>query len=299
MRFFTLFTIFTFLHSAGLFAQDEDFLRYRQSELAISSLIKKAALSVHDTEKLAYNDSVADLVAKVLAEKKSFEFPFDSLRTVGKIYAPDKSFRIISWNLPLTDGTYLYKSFMQLFHPKTAHFKVITLHDKSGEITNPENSVLSASKWYGALYYKILINKADTRTYYTLLGLRYHDLFISRKVIEILYFDQFGNPVFGAPIIQEGNKVKHRVLFNFSARVNMSLKYNDLLSMIVCDHLAPAESKYTGMYDYYGPDFSYDGYEFVKGRWILRTDLDIKNPEPSKVPAKKSKPGSSRISPVR
>lgn len=294
MRFAKLFIAVLFLHSAVVFSQSEVFLRLDKSEDSISFILKKAVSAPSNAEKLAYNDSLSTMLNRILTAEKSFDYPFDSLKKVGKIYSPDRSFRIINWNMPLTDGTYQYRGYIQVLNFKTKKLKVFELKDHSEQVINPENSVLSAGKWYGVLYYKILKNVVDNRTYYTMLGLRYNSLFITQKVIEVLYFDERGNPVFGAPIFQADNKIKHRVIYNFSARVGMSLKYNEELKMIVCDHLAPSESKYTGQYEYYGPDFSFDGYEFTKGKWVLKTDLNLKNPNPSRPPTINHPPDHNR-----
>jgi hypothetical protein len=47
--------------------------------------------------------------------------------------------------------------------------------------------------------------------------------------------------------------------------------------MIVFDHLSPIESGIEGVYKFYGPDFSYDGYEFKAGKWRYRSNLDVRN----------------------
>jgi hypothetical protein len=288
--------IILILHSADITAQNEVFSRLGKSEDSISAVFNKAISATSNTDKSLYNDSVFKMLNRILKTEKSFDYPFDSLKKIGKSYSPDRSFRIFNWNMPLTDGTYEYKGFIQAYYPKNNQLRVFELTDRSEQVAKPENSVLSAGKWFGALYYKLLKNEADNRTYYTMLGLRYQNLFLSRKVIEVLYFDEWGNPVFGAPIFQVDNKIKHRIVFNYSARVGMSLKYSDELKMIVCDHLAPSESIYKGQYEYYGPDFSFDGYEFVKGKWIQRTDLNIKNPNPSRPPRINHPPDSSHKS---
>ena len=46
----------------------------------------------------------------------------------------------------------------------------------------------------------------------------------------------------------------------------MMLRYDDKLKMIVFDHLSPSKPSYEGKYQYYGPDFSYDGLIFEKGK---------------------------------
>jgi len=47
--------------------------------------------------------------------------------------------------------------------------------------------------------------------------------------------------------------------------------------MIVFDHLSPSKPSLVGVYEFYGPDFSYDGYKFEKGMLELYPDIDIRN----------------------
>jgi len=57
----------------------------------------------------------------------------------------------------------------------------------------------------------------------------------------------------------------------------MSLQWNEKMNMIIFDHLSPSKPSYTGNYQFYGPDFSYDGLEVVNGYWDLVEDIDIRN----------------------
>jgi hypothetical protein len=54
----------------------------------------------------------------------------------------------------------------------------------------------------------------------------------------------------------------------------MILRYNAKQDMIILDHLAPPEPRFTNMFHYYGPDFSYDAFIFRGGKWILQSDID-------------------------
>jgi len=42
------------------------------------------------------------------------------------------------------------------------------------------------------------------------------------------------------------------------------------MNMIIFDHLSPSKPSYTGNYQFYGPDFSYDGLEVLMdiGTWL-------------------------------
>ena len=256
---------------------------FRSSEDSCMLYSKQLTTDLSDTEKININSKLSKLLKQLLTNPTSFDYPFDSLKTFGRLYAPDKSFRVITWNVTLNNSPYKYYGFIQVAKSS----KVFELTDRSDEITNPENSVLSAGKWYGAFYYKILKEKVDNRTYYTLLALQYHNLFITRKMIDILFFDEFGNPVFGAPIIQVNNKMKHRLVFEYSARAAVNLNYDEKLKMIIFDHVAPAEPKYIGQFEYYGPDLTFDGLVFKKNVWVYTLNLDLRQPFE---PAPKRKP---------
>lgn len=264
-------------------AQLTDASAFKSCEDSCIVFGKQLSADVPDSDKLASNQKLVVTLKKFFSLPGSFNYPLDSLKTFGRLYAPDKSFRLITWNILLANGTYHYYGFIQVF----GSTKIFELKDRNDEITNPENLVLSAGKWYGAMYYKMLKNKVDNRTYYTLLALQSHTLAITRKVIDVLFFDEFGNPVFGAPIIQVNKKMKHRLVFEFSASSSVNLNYNENLKMIVFDHVAPAEAKYIGQYEYYGPDLTFDGLVFKKGVWVYTQNLDLRQPFD---PAPKRKP---------
>ena len=138
-----------------------------------------------------------------------------------------------------------------------------------------------------ALYYQTVVKKAGKSVYYALLGIDLNDLFTCKRVIDVLYFDEQGMPHFGAPIFDNGKKKFSRVVFEYSAKATMTMRYNPESDMIVFDHLSPSEPQYSNDFRYYGPDFSYDGFKFEKGRWFLYSDLDMRNgerPKPKQKP---------------
>jgi hypothetical protein len=273
----------------------QDFSKCRIGEDSIRSLLKQIKNSETDSDRLNFNRKICSIFQNLLLSPESFQFPFDSLQKFGKLQSPDNLFRIITWNTILSDGSDYYNGVIQIKQPKTGAIRLFVLTDRANEITNRENSVLSAGKWYGGIYYKILKNKINQITYYTIISLRYNNLFTTSKVIEIMYFDEFGNPVFGAPLFTDGKKTKLRIVFEYSANVAMKLNYDENRKMIVFDHLSPNEPQFVGQYDNYGPDFSYDGFEFKNNMWRLITDLDIKNPNDTKTQGIKRTPGSNRI----
>ena len=280
LAFFLLLITFT-----SVKAQQNAVEPFKNAEDSCVLYSKELKADLPDSEKLNTNNKLINLLKRQLINPESFAYPFDSLKTFGRLYAPDNSFRIFTWNVLLNNGTYKYFGLIQV--PKAKSKKLIELTDRSDEITNPENSVLSAGKWYGVLYYKILREKVDNRTYYTLFAVRYHNLVITKKMIDILFFDEFENPVFGAPIIQVGKKFKHRLLFEYSSMAVVNLRYDEKLKMVIFDHVAAAEPKYNGQFEYYGPDLTFDGLTFNKKVWVYTPNLDLRpttNPPPKRKP---------------
>jgi hypothetical protein len=216
------------------------------------------------------NDHILNIFNQILIDSVSFNASFDEVPGLGVIVSPDSVLKIYNWNMPLKKGQHKYFGIIQCEDGR--HF---VLSDKSQEIKEPEQQSLSYNRWFGALYYDIIMVEKYGRKYYTLLGFDFNNLFTSKKIIEILYFDEKGAPAFGFPVFQMKNELKSRVIFEFSTQIVMSLKYKKDKGMIIFDHLAPSEPKYQGIYHYYGPDFTFDAFVFENGSWTLIEDVDV------------------------
>jgi len=247
------------------------------AETQISRLFIRMATSTADVDRKRINDSIVQLTEVTLQIPGSMDYPFIRLTKMGKISSKDAKIRIYTWNLPWADGTNTNFGYLQYKTKNKGEIKQVLLNDKSAEIPDATRGILTPSQWYGMLIYEIVETKDGDNVYYTLLGLDNRDLFISCKIADVLYFDDHNEPVFGKSIFYYQNKLMCRIIFQYSAKVKMSLKWNSKLKMIIFDHLAPPNSSYTGNFAYYGPDFSYDGLRFVKGRWELVEKVDVRN----------------------
>ncbi len=269
----------------SLYAQnspDESYRKYGKEEDSIKYLLQIINKSHYDDTKILIGDRIDSLFSKILSQSESYDYMFDSLKTVGKINSPDNSFRIITWNIAFENITYKYYGYIQTFNIKTKEYRYFHLNDHKENVIDPEHTILNADKWLGALYYYVIKQKTDNMNYYTLLSLQYYNFNISHKIIEILYFNDNGDPVFGAPIIHVGKQVNNRIVFQYSAQVAMNLRYDKNLKMIIFDHLSPTEQRYTGEYEYYGPDLSYDGLVFKNNIWLYMSDIDLRKPSNKK-----------------
>ena len=264
---FIVFYLFALIANAQKFEAPVDSLDFYFNELSVEK---------NDNKKESLNAKILALFRKVLEQEESFVFDFSSLQYIGNIRSGDDKVRIITWNLPYSDGTHQYFGFIQY---KKNRRKILTyeLNDHSKLIKNPEFEILSHQNWYGALYYQIIVNKDRRDVYYTLLGYDLNDLYSKKKLVEILRFDKNDEPLFGAPVFKNRGKNSMRVIFEYSAQASMALNYDQNHNMIVYDHLSPFRPSLKGKYQFYGPDFSYDGLKFENGIWNSYQDIDVRN----------------------
>lgn len=251
-----------------------------KAQISVDSVYIRKLKSDYDSIVKLENDSLQNAAMQMFENELNslltnpiyYSYPFDSLKRIGKLTAPDNSFRIFTWNLVSGSGRSTNYCIIQFNPDKKIQCKTAILTDNS-ELEEVKDKILSEKEWYGAVYYKILLNKAGNTRYYTLLGYDAFTPYISRKVVDVLTLDDAGNIRLGAPIFNMNGKVQNRILFSFSARVTMLLNYDESTKMIVFDHLSPTEPRYEGKYEYYGPDFSFDGLLFKENRWNLISEI--------------------------
>jgi hypothetical protein len=245
-----------------------------------SAEVRLKTLFSHITNKntgdknLLINDSIVNELEQALNLPGAFEYPFDSLRFVGKITAENLKVRILTWNIAFGDGTNRYFGFV-LHNTGKDKPNVFRLKD-GGSKENFKTATLNPENWYGCLVYEIVEKKIDGTPFYFFLGYRPDDIFITHKVIDVLWFNN-AVPVFGKALFNYHNTMLNRIVFEYSAKVRMMLQWNKDMNMIVFDHLASTNSSQTGDNRFYGPDLSFDGLKLEKGTWQLYENIDARN----------------------
>ena len=248
-------------------------------EAQMSTIAPSILKGENDSIRTASNNLFMQLLEKAFNLPHSFDYPFDSLKTISRLQPDDKSFKLFSWNMPKDDGTFAYFGYVQSKEPKTGNPKFVKLIDKSDEIQAPETKSLSPKNWFGTHYYKIVQTSYKKEKFYTLLGIDFNNRSTRKKIVDVIEFDRLGNVFFGDNIFDYEKKNPKRIVFEYSAEVSMSLRFDETKGMIVFDHLAPMKEDLVGQFQFYGPDFSYDGLKFKKGKWIQVIDIDARNPK--------------------
>jgi hypothetical protein len=231
----------------------------------------------NDTEMERMNANIAFIKTLVQALKvpHSFNFPFDSVKSIRILNSPDNRFRILTWNIAYDDGSYRFYGTLQM--NTGDKLQMFPLTDYSPLIKNAEDTVTDNTKWYGAEYYKIIPVNTNQTPYYLLLGWKGNTVKSTKKVIEVLSFNRDGNPVLGMPVFDGNGKTRKRVVFEYARQSSMLLKYDADQHLVVFDNLAPPDKKQTGKFDLYGPDLTYNGYRFKNGRWAYVDNIDMRN----------------------
>lgn len=262
---------------AGSPDKEENLRKLKRYEDTLKQVAPLIISSNNDSVKYVTNKKVTNLIESVLKIDESFDYPFDSLKTIAHYHSPDKFFRFYNWILPKTDGTYEYFGYLQYKDKKKKKFVTVPLKDFSASLEKPEKVILSPDKWYGSLYYKIVVNKKwFGKKYYTLLGWKGFNARSNKKVIDVLTFTN-GKPKFGSSIFKIKKETKSRVVFQYTRDAVMSLRYDESDKVIIYDHLSPSRDDLKGQYEYYGPDLSYDALKFEKGKWQLIENYDARN----------------------
>ncbi len=206
-----------------------------------------------------------------LASDNSFNHPFYDLETVSILYPTDSTFRIFTWQLYVDKNDYRYGGIVQMNNEKNDLF---VLQDESTAIAtyDLEYDVLGANDWYGAIYFNLKEYDSKEGKKYLLFGFDGFEFFNKRKVVEALYFDESGQPQFGAPAFAktaEGYEAstKNRLYIEYSAEVAARLNYDPNLEMVILDNMVSMKSPYKGVGNVNIPDGSYEGYQLNNGVW--------------------------------
>lgn len=252
-------------------------------ESEISVILTKLRNAENDNIRLMHNMDLRDKLKAFLVHPGALTYPFDLWTTMSTIKSPDGEFRIFNWNVENDFG--VHSHFCYIVKPNGKENQVIEL--KEDKITLPPRpeQTLTADHWYGALYYNIIPIKKGNKTMYTIFGYSGNDRSTNRKLLDVFYFK--GKALrMGYPLFQEGpgsTRLLRRVFFEYSEKAIISVKMNENLNAIVFDHLVPETPLLVGMFDFYIPDMTYDGYQWENGVWLYREDIIAYNEQNKKI----------------
>lgn len=219
-----------------------------------------------------YNDSafIKNLVS-ALKIPHSFYYPFDSVKTVSKIYPADSSFRIFTWEIEMNESYFRQYGAIQM-NTGDGSLQLFPLQDMSEFALNPTDSVRSNLNWIGAIYYNIVMKEYKGKKYYTLIGLDDNDFTSTRKWIDVLTFEN-GKPQFGGKFFEyKDDTLKPaqpvwRFLLEFRKDAKARMIYDKELDLIMFDHLISESNELEKRYTLI-PDGDYEAFKWQDGKWV-------------------------------
>ena len=255
-----------------------------QKELEINEQLLKLRSATNDALQLSENESLIQLIESILEHPGTMTYDFTKFETISTIKSPDDAFRLFNWNIENSEG--VHQHFCYALLPNRGNKPNTVIKFKEDKITIPSkpSNTLSPNTWYGALYYKILPIKYGNKSLYTVIGFNGGTRSSNKKMIDIFYFKgkklRLGYPLFQEE--SESKQLSRRVFFEYAEKAIVGVNLNEELEAIVFDHLVPESENLKGLYSYYIPDMTYDGYTWNGEIWEYKTDFIAVNSQNTK-----------------
>jgi len=267
--FFSIFLAFQLITVAqSIQPGDEKLLQEKEDSLKLHAL---KLINGNSAVIRFESDSIfTKMFVRALKTPNSFYYPFDSLETISKIYAPDNSFRIFTWQMVVNENLVRQHGAIQM-NTADGSLKLFPLVDKSDVTTKLTDTIGDNKGWIGAVYYKVIQTENNNQNYYTLLGYDENNIRSNRKVIEVLSFDN-GVPTFGGRYFSfDQDTVKKpttsRYIMEYKKDAGPRLTYDDDMQMIVFEHLESETNEPTKKWTMV-PDGDYEAFKWEKGKWV-------------------------------
>lgn len=275
-------------------AQNREQMALHQQRLA-ELLVLTASAPTDNERYLASEQAVGELSA-ALEEEASEHWKWQLPKVASVLTSPDGLLRIFTWAVVRDNGEFECFGAIQYYNEREEEYQYSLLNDKSEEIMNREESVLSPENWFGAVYQELIQTSHGGKTFYTLLGWNGVDNLTERKIIEPVVL-RGGVPQFGAPLFRRERNLR-RVVLEYRNDAMVSLCYEDQFveeverervkvkgtnrhrtiekrkyhkeKMIIFDEVEPQVQGMEGLFQYYIPSGLELAYAFIDGKWELR-----------------------------
>lgn len=263
-------------------------MSFEQHEMALMGLLSDIVSQPDEEFRKQMNYGFIPRLVKALKKPNSFNYPFENLASISKVYAPDSTFRILTWAIPegdknvgilgndtgmmpsdalSDDQNFRYYGAIQM---NTDSLKLFPLIDRSDKIPNQEDVTVDNENWIGCVYYNLVVTEFQNHRYYNLFGWDGKSQMSDRKIVDVMQFES-GKPVFGAPIFEVRKDtvlaVKNRFILEYKENSGVSVNYSPDINAIVYDYIAPQTVESKGAFGTYIPDGTYDGLIFENGMW--------------------------------
>lgn len=246
--------------------------RLKKAEDTLKQHSRRMIFGDKASERFVADSAFIRTLVRTLKTPHSFNYPFDSLQTVSRLYAQDSSFRIFTWQFMKDETYYRQRGAIQM-RTADGSLKLFPLIDMSEFTMAPADSVRTNFNWIGAIYYGIITKTNNNKKYYTLLGYDDNNFRSTRKWIEVLSFNEQGQPQFGGRFFSypddelKPKQPAYRFLLEYKKDGRARINYDPEMDLIVFDHLI-SESKDPSKKYTLIPDGDQEGFKWKDGKWV-------------------------------
>ena len=255
-------------HAQSISKADLKVLRMKEDTL--KGLIKNVIVDSFTAGRMRSDSQFVRTLVRSLQVKNSFYYPFDSIRGISKLYAPDSSFRIFSWSISFDDYYSRQRAAIQ-YKTADGSLKLVPLRDFSEFTAKATDSIRTKDNWIGAVYYRIIKTEHNGKPYYTLFGFDDHSVRSNKKWIDVLSFDKNNMPVFGTAFSFENDSIKKpeqkRFFIEYKKEASTFVNYDPDLNLIIYDHLISETDEPDKPYTFI-PDGDSEGFVWKGGKWV-------------------------------
>lgn len=248
-----------------------DLTQLRLREDSMTALARQIVEGREASDRFRSDSAFTRMLVRALRVPYAFDYPFDSLASISRVYAPDSSFRIFTWQV-IRDPAVLRRHGAIQMRTADGSLRLFPLIDRTHMIENLADTVTNHEWWIGAIYYRVIRKDYQGKPYYTLLGYDEHSMRSTRKMMEVMSFDSDGRPVFGGQRISfQADSVKRapqsRFWIEYKKDGNARMQFDDELDLVIYDHLISESNEPQKKYTYI-PDGDYEGFRWQDGRWV-------------------------------
>ncbi len=267
-----VFSTFLFFVAPALSAQitSQQKIELTQKEDSLTPLAKLIIQSEDASVRFRSDSLFTRMLVRSLRIPNSFYFPFDSLTTVSRLYSPDSTFRIFTWQVSRDEQIHRRHGAIQM-KTTDGSLKLFPLIDRSNLIVSQQDTVTNNEWWIGSIYYKIILKEHLGKKFYTFLGYDEHSIRSTKKRIEVMHFNENGSPIFGGVFFNFSQdsilqKDKSRYWIEYKKNGNARLLYDEEMDLIMVEHLISETNEPVKKFTYI-PDGDYEGFKWIKGKW--------------------------------
>ena len=246
---------------------------FRASEDSLQKFAYDIVFADQPQKRFRSDSIFVKMLVRTLKHKNSFYYPFDSVQNISRLYSPDSSFRLFTWQIKKDEYIYIQRGAIQM-RTADGSLKLFGLHDVSMFTAKPLDSIRTVNNWIGAIYYRVILKTFNGKKIYTLLGFDDYSVSSNKKWMEVLTFNENGEPVFGGPYFSfkddSVKKIKNiPVRFNieYKKEATTTFNYDPEMDMIVFDELS-SETEEPEKKDTFVPDGDFEGFKWQNGQWL-------------------------------